>query len=100
MRTVCPHRTWNSPSFIPQIPAAITRAAAETWRGRKIPPHVHLSSPQLPWSTPGDHRPHAGWIDPADFPECWRDMDLTVDVEAKEKENAIAALRSALGPNF
>lgn len=77
-----------------------TRAAAETWRGRKIPPHVHLSSPQLPWSTPGDHRPHAGWIDPADFPECWRDMDLTVDVEAKEKENAIAALRSALGPNF
>ena len=77
-----------------------TRAAAETWRGRKIPPHVHLSSPQLPWSTPGDHRPHAGWIDPADFPECWRDMDLTVDVEAKEKENAIAALRSALGPDF
>lgn len=77
-----------------------TRAAAETWRGREIPPHVHLSSPQLPWSTPGDHRPHAGWIDPADFPECWRDMDLTVDVEAKEKENAIAALRSALGPDF
>lgn len=77
-----------------------TRAAAETWRGRNLPPHVHLSSPQLPWSTPGDHRPHAGWIDPADFPECWRDMDLTVDVEAKEKENAIAALRSALGPDF
>lgn len=77
-----------------------TRAAAETWRDRGVPPHVHLSSPQLPWGVPGDHRPHADWIDPTDFPECWRDMDLTVDVEAKEKENAIAALRSALGPDF
>ena len=77
-----------------------TRAAAETWRKWNIPPHVHLSSPQLPWSLPGDHRPHAGWIDPADFPACWRGMELTVDVEAKEKEKAIAALRRALGPEF
>lgn len=77
-----------------------TRAAAETWRDRGVPPHVHLSSPQLPWNVPGDHRPHAGWIDPADFPECWRGMKLTVDVEAKKKETAIAALRNALGPDF
>lgn len=77
-----------------------TRAAAETWRDRGVPPHVHLSSPQLPWNVPGDHRPHAGWIDPADFPACWRGMELTVDVEAKEKEKAIAALRRALGPEF
>ena len=77
-----------------------TRAAAETWRDRGVPPHVHLSSPQLPWGVPGDHRPHADWIDPTDFPECWRGMKLTVDVEAKKKETAIAALRNALGPDF
>ena len=77
-----------------------TRAAAETAHRRKIPPHGHLPSPQLPWGVPGDHRPHADWIDPTDFPECWRGMKLTVDVEAKKKETAIAALRNALGPDF
>ena len=82
------------------VPACVKLLSLYTWHCRKIPPHVHLSSPQLPWGVPGDHRPHADWIDPTDFPECWRGMKLTVDVEAKKKETAIAALRNALGPDF
>lgn len=34
-----------------------TRAAAETWRDRGVPPHVHLSSPQLPWGVPATTGP-------------------------------------------
>jgi UV DNA damage endonuclease len=32
----------------------------------------------------------------SDFPECWRDRDLTVEVEAKAKEIAVLKLRNEL----
>lgn len=72
--------------------------AAETWTARGSLPHVHLSSPALPWSTPGDHRPHADYIDPPDFPSCWHQRDLVVDVEAKAKELALLRLQHNLAP--
>lgn len=31
-----------------------------------------------------------------DFPNCWRELDLTVEVEAKAKELAVLTLKKAL----
>ena len=42
-------------------------------------------------------RAHADYIDPADFPECWRDRTITIDVEAKAKERAVLALKGSHG---
>ena len=66
-----------------------TLAAAETWNGRE--PYNHISSPRDGWQA-ANPRPHAGYVDPADWPEAWRGMRMTVDVEAKEKERAVVAL--------
>ena len=75
--------------------------AAATWRaatGGAREPWMHISSPRDGWDAPNP-RPHAGYVDPADFPERWRAMRITVDVEAKEKERAVLALRDAIdGP--
>ncbi len=78
-----------------------TQAAISTWNRE---PHFHLSSPLNGWKQ-GPYRPHHDFIDPADFPDCWRDLDITVDVEAKAKELAVlkllrwmAALGFALAP--
>ncbi|MCK7469986.1 MAG: hypothetical protein MZU95_03660 [Desulfomicrobium escambiense] len=40
----------------------------------------------------GNPKPHADYIDPADFPACWLGRKMTVDVEAKAKELAVIAL--------
>jgi UV DNA damage endonuclease len=71
-----------------------TLAAAETWNGRE--PYNHISSPRDGWEG-ANPRPHAGYVDPADWPEAWRGMRMTVDVEAKEKERAVVALMRAVG---
>jgi UV DNA damage endonuclease len=68
--------------------------AAATWNGRE--PYFHLSSPRDGWD--GPCRPHADFVDPRDFPDAWRSMDLNVDVEAKAKERAVLALRDAIAP--
>ena len=70
----------------------ITKAAMSTWSRE---PLFHLSSPLNGWQT-GPCRPHHDFIDPADFPDCWRDLDITVDVEAKAKELAVLKLKSDL----
>jgi UV DNA damage endonuclease len=69
--------------------AEATRAMMETWSDRE--PWAHISSPRDGWGAP-DARPHAAFIDPVDFPEDWKQLPLTVDVEAKEKERAVLAL--------
>jgi UV DNA damage endonuclease len=77
------------------VDEASERAAA-TWGRRE--PWMHISSPRDGWDAPNP-RPHAGYVDPADFPDRWRAMRITVDVEAKEKERAVLALRDAIdGP--
>lgn len=73
---------------------AATAAAIGTWGGRE--PLFHISSPKSGWQEGEDPRPHHDYIDPADFPACWRSLDATVDIEAKAKEVAIARLRKAL----
>jgi len=35
---------------------------------------------------------HADYIDLADFPDCWHELAMTVDVEAKAKELAVVRL--------
>jgi UV DNA damage endonuclease len=69
-----------------------TEMAAESWQGRE--PWFHISSPKDGWTAPNP-RPHADYIDPADFPEEWIGRTLTVDVEAKAKERAVLALKAA-----
>ena len=73
--------------------AEVTERAEATWRGREM--WAHISSPRDGWGA-RDPRPHAGFIDPADFPREWLGRRITVDVEAKEKERAVVALQQAL----
>lgn len=69
-----------------------TALARETWDRE---PLFHISSPINGWRGK-ELRKHHDFIDPADFPEYWRDFDLTVDVEAKAKEEAVLKLRKDL----
>ena len=75
-----------------------TERAAATWGARE--PYMHLSSPRDGWRSPNP-RPHAAFVDPADFPDAWRRLasagrGFTVDVEAKDKERAVVAIRDAV----
>ena len=56
---------------------------------------MHISTARDGMSAPNP-RPHADYIDPADFPREWLSRALTIDVEAKAKEDAIVALRAAI----
>jgi UV DNA damage endonuclease len=66
--------------------------AVSTWDRE---PLFHISSPREGWNGPKPQR-HHDYIDPDDFPECWRALDLTVEVEAKAKELAVRRLRDEL----
>jgi UV DNA damage endonuclease len=66
-----------------------TTDAIATWNRE---PLVHISSPKDGWNGPQPQR-HHDYVDVADFPDCWRPLDLTVEVEAKAKELAVARLR-------
>jgi UV DNA damage endonuclease len=72
-----------------------TRLAAATWRGRNQEQYCHLSSPRNGWGK-GDPKPHADYIDVADFPPCWFGLEMTVDIEAKAKELAVIKLMGEL----
>ena len=72
--------------------AEATERAVATW-GRE--PMFHVSSPLAGWAGPKPER-HHDFIDVADFPACWRGLDLTVEVEAKAKEVAVLKLMSEL----
>ncbi len=69
-----------------------TEAALSTWNRE---PLFHLSSPINGWDGPHT-RSHHDVIDVSDFPCEWRDLSLTVDIEAKAKEPAIFKLRKEL----
>jgi UV DNA damage endonuclease len=70
----------------------VTRRALKTWDRE---PLFHLSSPRDGWDG-ADPRPHHDYIDIKDFPACWRGLNITIEVEAKAKELAIARLREQL----
>lgn len=71
----------------------VTARAAATWGRRE--PHFHISSPRAGWGE-ADTRPHADYVIAEDFPDAWRGLAITVDVEAKAKERAVLALRAAV----
>jgi UV DNA damage endonuclease len=68
--------------------AEITERARRTW---KAEPLFHLSSPLAGWD---GHKPerHHDYVDARDFPVEWLGWPLTVEVEAKAKELAVARL--------
>jgi UV DNA damage endonuclease len=71
---------------------AATRAALGTWNRE---PLFHISSPLNRREGEADRR-HADYVDVTDFPDSWRRLDITVDVEAKAKELAVEKLRRDL----
>ena len=68
--------------------AAITERARKTWPAE---PLFHISSPLDGWDGPKPQR-HHDYVDVGDFPVEWLGWPLTVDVEAKAKELAVARL--------
>lgn len=71
-----------------------TADAICTWNRE---PLFHISSPRGGWQSA---RPqlHDDFVSPGDFPECWRSLAVTIEVEAKAKELAIARLHQSLAP--
>ncbi|NCB39951.1 MAG: UV DNA damage repair endonuclease UvsE [Erysipelotrichia bacterium] len=72
-----------------------TDAAVKTWKNRE--PMFHISSPIDGWQGRQPSR-HHDYIDPADFPECWLQLDITIEVEAKAKELAVIKLMDVCKP--
>ena len=72
--------------------AEITARAQKTWPAE---PLFHISSPLDGWDGPKPQR-HHDYIDAGDFPVEWLGWPLTVDVEAKAKELAVARLMADL----
>ena len=70
-----------------------TAQALETWDRE---PLFHISSPLKSWAD-ANPRNHHDYIDRKDFPEFWRNLDITVEVEAKAKELAVLRLMQELG---
>jgi len=69
-----------------------TEQAIATWNRE---PMFHISSPIEGWKGPRPER-HHDFIDVRDFPKCWLELDLTVEVEAKAKEVAVLKLKKEL----
>ena len=72
--------------------AEATKRARKTWKSE---PLFHISSPIEGWDGPKPER-HHDYITPTDFPEEWLGWPLTVEVEAKAKELAVARLMADL----
>jgi UV DNA damage endonuclease len=69
-----------------------TDQALATWDRE---PLFHISSPIEGWKGPKPER-HHDFIDVKDFPRCWRELNGTVEVEAKAKELAVLKLKKYL----
>ena len=82
------HRCFHDGSSV----EATTEMAIVTWRRE---PLFHLSSPKNGWES-GNPRNHHDYIDADDFPSCWTNIDITVEVEAKAKELAVLKLKQDL----
>lgn len=69
-----------------------TDHALATWNRE---PLFHISSPLEGWDGRKPER-HHDFIDVNDFPHCWRQKRITVEVEAKAKEVAVEKLANDL----
>ena len=72
--------------------AEATKLAIATWDREPV---MHISSPRNGWDN-GACRPHSDYINFDDFPDIWRNMEITIEVEAKAKELAVLKLRNQL----
>jgi UV DNA damage endonuclease len=70
----------------------VTKTALKTWDRE---PLFHISSPKFGWQG-AKLNLHHDFIAIRDFPECWRNLNITVEVEAKAKELAVKKLRDQL----
>lgn len=75
-----------------QSAQTVTEQALTTWNRE---PLFHISSPKGGWDNPQTNK-HHDYIDIKDFPGCWRNLDITIDVEAKAKELAVMQLKKEL----
>ncbi|MGE5194113.1 MAG: UV DNA damage repair endonuclease UvsE, partial [Deltaproteobacteria bacterium] len=69
-----------------------TEQSIGTWNRE---PLFHISSPVEGWNGPHPER-HHDYIDVKDFPLCWSNLNVTVEVEAKAKELAVLKLKKQL----
>ena len=76
-----------------------TTLVEDIWKEVGQEPYGHISSPRSGWQG-GNPKPHADYIDPADFPACWLGRKMTVDVEAKAKELAVISLMDQMKGHF
>jgi len=74
----------------------VTELALRTWNRE---PLFHISSPKDGWDNPQPNK-HNDYIDIQDFPPCWNNYDLTIDVEAKAKELAVMRLKQQLDDTY
>lgn len=72
-----------------------TKISQDIWAITGREPYFHVSSPKYGWKSK-KIRPHADYIDIADFPDCWKNINATIDVEAKAKELAVLKLAKDL----
>ena len=70
----------------------VTELALETWNRE---PLFHVSSPLGGWNGSNPRR-HDDYLNLRDFPACWFNLDLTVEIEAKAKELAVLRLKRAI----
>ena len=70
----------------------ITEMALATWNRE---PLFHVSSPLGGWNASNPRR-HDDYVKLRDFPTCWLDLNLTVEIEAKAKEQAVLKLKRAI----
>ncbi len=66
----------------------VTAEALKTWNRE---PLFHISSPKETWAS-NNPRWHHDYINIKDFPDCWQNLNITVEVEAKAKELAVKKL--------
>ena len=70
--------------------------AFQTWNRE---PLFHLSSPLNGWEGASVNM-HHDYIDPNDVPDCWLNLDITVEVEAKAKELAVLKLKKYMEKSY
>jgi UV DNA damage endonuclease len=70
----------------------ITERALKTWNREAL---FHLSSPREGWSSKTPQY-HHDYINIDDFPACWQQIPLTIEIEAKAKEKAVKRFREDL----
>ncbi|MDP8218329.1 MAG: UV DNA damage repair endonuclease UvsE [Candidatus Theseobacter exili] len=82
------HRCLEDGLFIEEV----TDRAIKTWDRE---PLFHISSPKYGWDN-GKTNLHHDYINFIDFPDYWKALNITVEIEAKAKELAVVKMQKYL----